>query len=377
MVSPLQTWEYQEPKRLWPVLGGLAVLWHIGILGLSLPYIIELMQASGDGAGYSVAPIELVVVDPDEASEEALAEPSELPLSSAEAQSATTADSSTNNEEGDRTGDSAGQIEAAADSLPSSVGQPTNQTMSQTVAQYKSQNGQNAGNTPGTAPATQTQGVSGSSAQSVANNNAGSNTGGTGNGGSAISGDGGDGNDGGDGDGGDSGNRNDGNDGGVGSSTAIGSGRNLPAAQSGSATTTATATYLSIGDPQEVPEALRRDATDTPPIPKSESLANSILLSLDGLDCGTVDFSQSGATYKLFISEAGTVLNATLWTGGQATGREGEADAIACLIEKAGFEFEPATLDGEAVQNDNLLVTVRVDEATGSAGSSSSSSSSQ
>ncbi|MGB3293857.1 MAG: hypothetical protein WBB01_12790, partial [Phormidesmis sp.] len=66
MVSPLQTWQHSEPKRLWLALGGLSVLVHIGLLGLSLPYLLELMARGGSRSSAIAPPIELVLVDPDE-----------------------------------------------------------------------------------------------------------------------------------------------------------------------------------------------------------------------------------------------------------------------------------------------------------------------
>ena len=63
MVSPLQTWQHPEHKRLWIALGGLSVLVHIGILGLSLPYLLTLMTTGGSRSGAVAPPIELVLVD--------------------------------------------------------------------------------------------------------------------------------------------------------------------------------------------------------------------------------------------------------------------------------------------------------------------------
>lgn len=64
MVSPLRIWQYSEPKGLWPALGGLAVVAHVGVIGLSLPYVDGLM-----GGGMSTAdivPVELIVTPDDE-----------------------------------------------------------------------------------------------------------------------------------------------------------------------------------------------------------------------------------------------------------------------------------------------------------------------
>lgn len=61
MISPLQTWKHQEHKALWPVLGGLAVLTHVGVIGLSVPYLLS-WQAAGARRDAAAIPIELVAV---------------------------------------------------------------------------------------------------------------------------------------------------------------------------------------------------------------------------------------------------------------------------------------------------------------------------
>ena len=76
MATPLKLWQYSEPKRLWPALGGLSVLAHVGILGLSLPYILDLMQAS-DSAETETIPIELIVVSPEEELPETIDNPNQ------------------------------------------------------------------------------------------------------------------------------------------------------------------------------------------------------------------------------------------------------------------------------------------------------------
>lgn len=59
MVSPLHTWKHTEPKGLWPAVSGLAVMAHIGVIGLSLPYVGGLFSSNSDSA--AVVPIELIV----------------------------------------------------------------------------------------------------------------------------------------------------------------------------------------------------------------------------------------------------------------------------------------------------------------------------
>ena len=61
MISPLQTWQHSEPKGLWLVLGGLAVLTHIGIIGMSVPYLVSLTQPGEEGV--ATIPIEFIVME--------------------------------------------------------------------------------------------------------------------------------------------------------------------------------------------------------------------------------------------------------------------------------------------------------------------------
>lgn len=65
MISPLQTWQHQDPKGLWPVLSGLAFLAHVGVIGMSVPYLLE-WQASEKQSSAVTIPIELVAIAPAE-----------------------------------------------------------------------------------------------------------------------------------------------------------------------------------------------------------------------------------------------------------------------------------------------------------------------
>ena len=58
MILPLQTWQHQDPKGLWPAIGGLAVLAHIGVIGMSVPYLLSLQEAQNVA---TAIPIELSV----------------------------------------------------------------------------------------------------------------------------------------------------------------------------------------------------------------------------------------------------------------------------------------------------------------------------
>jgi len=124
--------------------------------------------------------------------------------------------------------------------------------------------------------------------------------------------------------------------------------------------------YLSLANPQEAPLEFQKDRTDTPPRLTTETVANAIQLSLDNTSCDPIEFPQPSATYRLMISETGSVLRATRWTGGgMGTVGAPAEDAVGCLIRNAGFTFEPAILDGAPWVSDNLLVTVQLIESTG------------
>lgn len=121
---------------------------------------------------------------------------------------------------------------------------------------------------------------------------------------------------------------------------------------------------MSISGTSEVPKDLQRDVVTSPPklISNTADVAAVELLPQD-LDCGRVDFSQPTGTYKIAVNADGTMKEATLWTGGVAQATSESEGAIACLLKSAGLTFEPARLDGEAVFNDNLLLTVKIIEA--------------
>ena len=61
MISPLQTWQHREHKSLWPAIGSLAVLMHVGAIGMSVPYLLS-WQASSEQSDAAAIPIELVTV---------------------------------------------------------------------------------------------------------------------------------------------------------------------------------------------------------------------------------------------------------------------------------------------------------------------------
>ena len=64
MVTPLKLWRHQEPKYLWWALAGLSAIAHIGMLGFSLPYMLERMSVESDAR--AIVPVKLVLVEEDE-----------------------------------------------------------------------------------------------------------------------------------------------------------------------------------------------------------------------------------------------------------------------------------------------------------------------
>lgn len=78
MILPLQTWQHRDPKGLWPAIGGLAVLAHIGVIGMSVPYLLSLREAEAQNAATAI-PIELSV-EPSTESAPTEAPPTETPV---------------------------------------------------------------------------------------------------------------------------------------------------------------------------------------------------------------------------------------------------------------------------------------------------------
>ena len=74
MISPLKTWQHKDPKGLWPALGGLAVLAHVGAIGASVPYLLSWQASSEQGSAIAI-PIELVATAPIEAADLARSAP--------------------------------------------------------------------------------------------------------------------------------------------------------------------------------------------------------------------------------------------------------------------------------------------------------------
>ncbi len=341
MVSPLKTWKHPESEQLWPILGGLSVLAHIGILGFSLPYVFELMQTSGSSESAATIPIELIVepsqnpddavsnqiqstdtgpIQPEVSSNESDAisgaeatplfqEPSTnaAPLeptptaTKAESQERQSSDRSTSTSSGSTNEESGGTAEtesstSSTDSPESTSPSPAQDTESQTTGSGED-NLEASNNEPTELPTIASEGVLPAPEELTQAANA----------------------------------------------------RSLQSAA------------LSIVDFSEV-DGIQRDVGKTPPRPKEGNLSSAIVLNPSDAGCGRLEFSQQQWVYRVAVRENGTIQTATPWTGGISKPLSIEEEAITCLIENAGFEFEPALFDGQPILDDNLLLTISLIE---------------
>lgn len=378
MVSPLKTWQHDEPKRLWLALGGLSVLAHIGVLGLSLPYILTIMQPSGEPTPSSVVPVELVADPVDQSAAERAAELAE------------------NQAAEDRAAKAASEAEAnaraaasAASPLPSPEPDlpeppkrpPTMSTYTQSQTQRQAIANHSPSPTPSASSSTSQNSSTGASSSTSKNDPASDPSGSTNENSSTSDPSG-------------STTENSAASGSTGENNSATTSPNLEAsaddnsagsADSGSdetsvingtgplpapgtasnGTSSEQVAYLSILGSLEVPKDLQRDVVTSPPklISNTADVA-TIEWRPHDLDCGRVDFSQPTGTYKIAVNADGTMDKATLWTNGITPQATSESEgAIACLLKSADLAFEPARLDGEAVFNDNLLLTVKIIEA--------------
>ena len=355
MVSSLKLWHHPEHRRLWPIVSGLSVLAHIGILGLSLPYVLNLMQSDSGTQVSASIPIELVDALPSaELSAEAdsvsnLKRNDSLTQTLAPSQSAGAASSSKRQSSSPSRATSDSQQDAiAANSITtptrspnSSVGQdrsgavPADQPEAETASQS------DGTGTLGEQPSEKDDAAEGSSANSGADSTEAS-SGKEVEGGAAT-------------------------DSGAGGSTGLatvpGGGETLsPPGQSSSVSQQ---TSLSIVNFSEVPVAQRSDLGKTPPQPKADVLSSEIVIDPVSRNCPLVTFSQQRWTYRVAVNPNGSVRTASIWTEGVGREMTQEERAIACLIENAGFEFEPALAlsDGQPILDDNLLIEIDIAEA--------------
>ncbi len=329
MATPLKLWQHSEPKRLWPALGGLSVLAHIGILGLGLPYVLELMQAS-DSTATETIPIELIVVSPEEELSETIGEPGQntsMPTKEQYSPPLVSTASANNNTFSQDTVDESVVVPV----------QPSPEDREEILQDPKPDDRKKAAGSSDNSQASSTKTEEGET-----------------------------------------------NGNGVGESESQ-TGEELEDADSGEVDEAPTVPTLPgeptlpiPGDPVDNPIAprpaalsivsfsqageIQRDTGKTPPKPKEDAIAASIVLDPIAQGCGQLEFSRQQWTYRVAVRADGSVLRATIWTGGIYKEPSGEEGAIACLIENAGFQFEPALFEGQPILDDNLLITISVIE---------------
>lgn len=345
MVSPLQLWQHPQPRHLWLALGGLSVVAHVGLLGLSLPYVLELMQPSGDRSAALATPIELVVVAP---ADDAIAQ------TSAPASQPDTATGSAETPETATAEGSAAQPLSETDPTSAELPEAERRTPADLTA---TSDRDSPNNSDAQAPATGESGTAdtGSSSSesseqidqdqtSPAQDSSAQNP-----------------------SGGQSEGQNEPDTSGSDSDpsvppTVLGD-QPLESPSHSAGTETEQAAAINIISHRQVPESLQRDLTDTPPAPIYSEAATAVTLRPSEHSCKRIEFPQPSATYRVAIRPDGTMAQATPWTGGESRDLSDSERAIACLLESAGFAFEPARIEGEPVLNDNLLLTIEIIES--------------
>jgi len=324
MVTPLKTWQHQEPKGLWPALGGLALLTHVGVLGLSLPYVLEMMQPGGAGTK-STIPIELIVVDPASRSAEASTEAENSSPELAEPAPEPPPPETSPPARPPRVQTAEPAVSSSSDSVLTSPADPVPVVPEEPVLPEE--------------PVSDDEAIAEKDEDSSETPNAGSPNPGTTEG--------------------EDSDENAEETGETGPTTLPSGGPALPepggAGEGGDHNQVAS---IKLNGHSYVPEELRTDLADMPATPIYEAV-NAIELDAQNVGCGRVDFSQRLVTYRVEISPEGTLRSASPWTGSIAPYNMSEQEkTISCLIVAAGFRFNPATQQGEPVANSDLLLTI-------------------
>lgn len=395
MASLPQTWKHSEPKALWPTLSGLAVLVHLGILGFSLPYLIELMQPA-PGSRSSVVPIELIVdsasiasqpnQQPSPNSEESAASPAQAikpqatesasqpvanqptsqPAGSIETGAAATLDTTLQT---DTASSSQSQVEIAqepARTEPESrdANPPTDRPGSESVdpssptSDFQTPDAQTPDTqTPNSETPDTVEPDTASSSPLTSDLPSDSSP--------------------------DDSPPNDSlpddslpddslPDESLPEEAAaadplpvLPSDQAIPTPGSEAASSDLPqSAYIRVVGYEEVPRSLQRDLVTQPPAPLNEELAEIELRPQDA-NCAQLDFSQPQVTYRITVNTDGSMRAASPWTGSieQRPPLSKEESAIACLLLASDFRFTPATLEGEPVVNDNLLLTIDIVES--------------
>ena len=121
--------------------------------------------------------------------------------------------------------------------------------------------------------------------------------------------------------------------------------------------------YIRVVGHSYVPEALRRDIADTLPEPVNYP---DVQLDAEAIGCGRVEFPVGQVAYRVVVGPTGVVRQALPWTGGIEGVQMSEGErAITCLIESASFSFTPAMSEGTPVANSDLILTLDVIESSG------------
>lgn len=321
------------------------MLTHVGLLGLSLPYVLELMQPSGDRSAALATPIELVLVDPVDDSIAQTSAPASQPdtaTSSAETPEASTAESSA--------AEPSSEADSASAERPDAERQtPSDRTATSDRHSPSSLDAQApATDEPDTAdsdpspsePSEQSDQDQTSPAQdSSAQNPSGGQSEGQAEPDTSIS------------------------DSDPSVPPTVPGDQPLESPDRSAGTETEQAAAISILSHRQVPESLQRDLTDTPPAPIYSEGATAVTLRPSEHSCKRIAFPQPPATYRVAIRPDGTMAQATPWTEGESRDLSDSERAIACLLTSAGFAFEPARIEGEPVLNDNLLLTIEITES--------------
>ncbi len=339
MVSPLKTWQHQEPKGLWPALGGLAVVAHVGAIGLSLPYVMELMRPAGSRS--VVVPIELIEVasaapvdsvsddlaSSDLASDGSASDDSvsqETPTeSNPESSSESNLESDSLDTSEPREAETPSALPTDSTLLSSESAAITEQTPPEQTQPEQTQPEQTQSEQPAsTDPSTEAPAASTPAADSEASPEQETPL-----------------------------------------PTAPGD-QPLPLPENSTGENAADkVAYLSVVDHSYVPTELLADVADTPPA-LDYSGATSLEATPQETGCGPVDFSQGQVTYRAVVGPDGRLRSAIPWTGSIEPRSISESEsAIACLLAAANFSFTPAYVQGTAVANDSLLLTISVVES--------------
>ena len=343
MVSPLKTWHHQEPKALWPALGGLALLTHIGVLGLSLPYVLTIMQPSKESTAVSI-PIELIEVKSTAASTDSRSPLTESTNTSPAPTSQSTESLATRPP---RIQPSEPATSAAPDNILTSPNDPTPVAqIQQPKPESTTQDSEDSTAqpvTPEETPSTGTPNLN-TSENSTSENNISENGGSEANSAESTS---------------------EGESSETGPATLPSDGPTLPTPDADREEIDGKqVAYLSLVSHSHIPDSdLLTDIADSPATPIYEAI-NGIELSPQDVSCGEVSFSQSQVTYRVEVSPQGVLRDAVPWTGSiEPYSMSEEEEAISCLIVSAGFQFNPAIKDGGPVANSNLLLTIDIIES--------------